>query len=134
MQWGMAFLIELSNGSESHAERTPSLKKLGHMLQHCGSQRSGLLNALSHLGAWHFPRTLAVVNILAALKKIPVSPYPTVYHPPLRWASWSLLSIIFLGESTHFHEKTVTMGNQLQQSYLSLLSHSTEVSPQNFDF
>ena len=30
--------------------------------------------------------------------------------------------------------KTVTMGNQLQQSYLSLLSHSTEVSPQNFDF
>lgn len=82
------------------------LKKLGHMLQHCGSQHAGLLNALASPGALALSKghLQLSVTFFAALKKIPAGPYPTVYHPPLRWASWSLLSKIFLGESTHFHE------------------------------
>ena len=38
-------------GGEPCREDSCVFKKLGHMLQHCGSQRAGLLNALASPGA-----------------------------------------------------------------------------------
>ena len=46
-----SFLVELNNGGEPCREDSCVFKKLGHMLQHCGSQRAGLLNALASPGA-----------------------------------------------------------------------------------
>lgn len=85
------FLVKVNNGRREEnlpcREDSRMYKRLGHILQHRGSQRVGLLNApgITWCSGTFQGMPAASATFSAALRKIPAAPYPTVYHSPLRW-------------------------------------------------